>query len=355
MAEGAQDRESEVRPAFARQAEWCAKLGSPFTSRLCEVLGQRLDRDTDLGRRVLDWPGKPDALHDSVPLRLCGGLHGLVRAGRLPSLAALYPPTPLPEEDALWPALRQAMQDAEPQLLPWLDLPPQTNEVARSAVLTAGLAVIAAETTLPLSLFELGASGGLNMLLDRYDIRLGARRYGDPESGVKLAPDWEGGEPPEASIVISARRGVDMSPIDITDERARERLLAYVWPDQQQRMERLEAALAIAAEEPPTVQQGDAADWLEQNLVGASEPGAVRVVLHSIAFQYFPAETQDRIARHLEGVGSAATPDAPVAWLRYELEELAGTPTLRLRLWPGGEDRLLAHADAHGRKVTWLA
>jgi hypothetical protein len=173
MAEGAQDRESEVRAAFARQAEWCAKLGSPFTSRLCEVLGQRLDRDTDLGRRVLDWPGKPDALHDSVPLRLCGGLHGLVRAGRLPSLAALYPPTPLPEEDALWPALRQAMQDAEPELLPWLDLPPQTNEVARSAVLTAGLAVIAAETTLPLSLFELGASGGLNMLLDRYDIRLG--------------------------------------------------------------------------------------------------------------------------------------------------------------------------------------
>jgi hypothetical protein len=93
---GANAREREVRTAFARQTGYCAKLGSPFTSLFCEVLGGKLDRETGIGRRVLDWPGKPDALHDSVPLRLCGGLHGLVRAGRLPALARLYPPNPLP-------------------------------------------------------------------------------------------------------------------------------------------------------------------------------------------------------------------------------------------------------------------
>jgi hypothetical protein len=49
-----------------------------------------------------------------------------------------------------------------------------------------------------------------------------------------------------------------------------------------------------------------------------------------------------------------AREDAPVAWLRYELEELKASPTLRLRVWPGGEDRLLAHADAHGREIRWL-
>jgi hypothetical protein len=356
MGQGAADRESEVRAAFARQADWCARLGSPFTSLLCRTLGDKLDRGTDLGRRVLGWPGKPDALHDSVPLRLCGGLNALVRAGHLPGLAALYPPNPPPDPDRLWPALRDAMGAAEGELLPWLDLPPQTNEVARSAVLTAGLAVVAAETGLPLSLYELGASAGLNLLLDRYDIRLGAqRRYGDPASAVKLAPDWQGGDPPEAEITIGDRRGVDMSPIDVTDAQARDRLLAYLGPDQAQRVARLEAALAIAAESPPAVAEGDAAAWLEAELGDAAEPGVVRVVLHSIAFQYFPSETQERIARHLERVGASASPEAPVAWLRYELEQLRGSPSLRLRLWPGGEDRLLAHADPHARAVEWIA
>ncbi len=292
MGEGAAaDRESEVRAAFASQAEWCARLGSPFTSLLCRTLGERLDDSTDLGRRVLGWPGKPDALNDSVPLRLCGGLHGLVRAGQLPDLARLYPPNPLSDAERLWLALRDAMGAAEAELLPWLDLPPQTNEVARSAVLMAGLAVVATETKLPLALFELGASGGLNMLLDRYDIRLGPRRFGDPASGVKLAPDWEGADPTGAEVRIASRRGVDMSPIEITDPRARERLLAYIWPDQPQRLARLEAALAIAAKEPPDVAKADAADWLETTLVAAEEPGVTRVVLHSVAFQYFPAET----------------------------------------------------------------
>jgi hypothetical protein len=355
VGEGAADRESEVRAAFARQAEWCAKLGSPFTSLLCRTLGEKLDGGTDLGRRVLGWPGKPDALHDSVPLRLCGGLNALVRAGRLSGLAPLYPPNPLPAPDRLWPALREAMGEAEAELLPWLELPPQTNEVARSAVLTAGLAVVAAETGLPLSLYELGASAGLNLLLDRYDIRLGARRrYGHPASAVKLAPDWHGGDPPDAAITISGRRGVDLSPIDLADERARDRLLAYVWPDQGQRVARLEAALAIAADSAPPVAEGDAAAWLEAELGEAAEPGVVRVVLHSIAFQYFASETQERIARHIERVGQSASPEAPVAWLRYELEQVRGSPSLRLRLWPGGEDRLLAHADPHARAVEWV-
>ncbi|NNM74336.1 DUF2332 family protein [Enterovirga aerilata] len=354
MTEGAADREGEVRAAFARQAEWCAALGSPFTSLLCGLLGRRLDQGTAIGRRVLGWPGRPDALHDSVPLRLCAALHGLVRAGSAPDLAALYPPNAVPAPERLWTALLQAMREAEAELLPWLDLPPQTNEVARSAVLTAGLAVISAEAGLPLSLHELGASAGLNMLPDRYDIRLGTRRYGDPASPVKLAPDWQGDDPPSAKLRLARRQGVDIRPIDIADERARSRLLAYVWPDQPDRLARLEAALALAAADPPRVAPGDAALWLEENLGGRAEPGIARVILHSIAFQYFPRETQERIVRHIETVGSAATANAPIGWLRYEVEGTTGSPSLRLRLWPGGRDRLLAHADPHGRWLRWV-
>ena len=56
-------------------------------------------------------------------------------------------------------------------LLRWLDSPPQTNEVARSAVLMCGFLTIAAETGLPLALcaplFGLLLGGDQLLLVDQ--------------------------------------------------------------------------------------------------------------------------------------------------------------------------------------------
>ena len=39
----------------------------------------------------------------------------------------------------------------------------------------------------------------------------------------------------------------------------------------------------------------------------------------------------------------------PLAWLRFE-----GVPTeLRLTLWPGGDDSVLAATDPHATRITW--
>src|ERR671912_1256849 len=109
----AQSAEATIREAFAEQAEACAERGSPFTGRLCEALARVIDRSTHVGQRVLDWPGQPDARGDSVPLRLAGGLHALVRRGSLPGLAALYPPHALPDVGALQNALAEVLPEAE--------------------------------------------------------------------------------------------------------------------------------------------------------------------------------------------------------------------------------------------------
>ena len=97
-------------------------------------------------------------------------------------------------------------------------------------------------------------------------------------------------------------------------------------------------------------------------LIGArTAKGLATTVYHSIAYQYFPPETQARIAAHMEKAGARATVAAPLAWLRFEMEPGADSkahtdaPTLRLKLWPTGEDRLLARAHPHGRLVEWLA
>jgi hypothetical protein len=343
--------EAAVRAAFARQAEWAAKLGSPFMERLCRLLGERLDTGTRIGRRVLGWPGSAEPFTDALPLRLTGGLHALVRSGNAPQLAACYPPNPLPGEDALWAAVRPILSG--PDLLSWLDGAPQTNEVGRSAVLMSGLLVLCESFPRPVELLELGASAGLNLLLDRYGHDLGGVRAGDPDSPLQLRPEWKGVPPPDAPVEVARRRGVDLNPLDV--RRDGERLLAYVWADQGRRLAQLESALAVAAQDPPEVDAGDAADWLEARLAERQEKGVTRVVLHSIAFQYFPEEAKVRIGAAMEAAGAEAPLAAPLAWLRYEFAPEDDKITLRLRTWPGGGDRLLAHCHPHGSWVEWLA
>jgi hypothetical protein len=341
--------QEEVRASFAEQAFWCARLGSSFTARLCETLGKRLDRRSAAGRRALDWPGDPRALADALALRLCAGLHFMVRDGAAPALAALYPPAALPGESALWASLAPLLDD--PELESWLDSAPQTNEVGRSAVLMSGLLVVAARFGLPIRLCELGASAGLNLLLDHYRYDLGGLAAGDRDSPILLKPEWKGPPPPDAIVRILGRAGADLNPARLPQDAAR--LPAYLWPDQPDRLARLEAALAIAAAHPPRVDKADAAEWIEANLALAPEPGVTRVVIHSVAFQYFGAAAQARVARHVEAAGSAAHAGAPLAWLRFEKEPDADRYALRLRTWPG-EDILLAWTHPHGRRITWL-
>lgn len=344
-------RESAVRASFAQQSIWCERLGSPFTARLAKMLGERLDRGTAIGRRILDWPGEPEATRDALALRLCGGLHFLVRSGTAPGLAALYPPAPLPDEDELWHALEPVLAEQGDMLDPWLDHAPQTNEVGRSAVLMSGLLVAADRFPLPMRLYELGASAGLNLLLDRYGYDLGGTRAGDPASSLQLRPEWEGEAPPPAKVEVVGRGGVDLNPGDLV--RDRDRLPAYIWPDQERRLGQMQAALTIAGADPPPLDRADAADWIESRL--RLEPGIASVVMHSVAFQYFPPESQARVTAHIEKVGASATESAPLAWLRFEWIPGDESHSLRLRLWPGGEDRLLAFNHPHGAWVRWQA
>lgn len=350
--------EPEVRKAFAKQAAICTASGAPFTGRVCGLVGERVDRSGTIGRRLLDWSGNPSHEGDALPLRLAGGLHDLARSGAATDLAAIYPPNTAGDDEALWRVIEAALRDHAAALDPWLDGPPQTNEVGRSSGLMAGLMVLSARFGLPFALHELGASAGLNSLLDRYGLLLGGVPTGDPASAVQLAPEWRGASPPSASVTVVRRGGVDIRPLDVADPDTRRRLTAYVWADQRERIVRLNAALDLAAAHPTGIVAGDAADWLEATLSPIPEPGVCRVVMHTIAFQYFPPEAQARIRAHLERVGQGASEAAPLAWLTFEAEDdgYQRTPVLRLRTWPGPQNAdALAKGHPHGAWYDWLS
>ena len=97
------------------------------------------------------------------------------------------------------------------------------------------------------------------------------------------------------------------------------------------------------------VDAADAADWLEGR---SPRRGHLRVVAHSVAWQYFPEATAERAEAALRAMGAAATAEAPVAQVSMEADGGRGA-ALRLRVWPGGGWEALGRVDFHGRWVEW--
>jgi len=338
--------------SFAQQARACESLGSPFTAAVLRGAFASLGRDTALGRRILDWPGDTSSAGASVPLRVAGGLHALVLRDMDARLGACYPPNDVPRAD-LVAAIAAALHRHEAFLSDWIDSPPQTNEVGRSAPLIAAGHLIARHFNMPLELLELGASAGLNLYWDKVAVRANGGRLGARDAALTLAPDWSGelpkGPPPE----IARRAGVDINPLDVGDAQDRLRLLAYVWPDQTARLERMKAAQKIARAAPPDLARGDAIAWLTSRLA-AREKGRVLVIYHTVAWQYFSPETQAKGRAIIAAAGAGSTAETPLVWLSMEADGRSPGAALLLRHWPGDQRIPLGRADFHGRWVNWV-
>ena len=306
-----------------------------------------------VGFALANWPLDPGA--SALALRLCGAFHRLVRSGRAPELAALYPPC-AETGPALDQALRRAAQRHGALLVKWLASAPQTNEVARSGVLIGGLLTLAAETGLPLELMEIGSSAGVNLHPEAYAYDFGAgRRWGQEDAPLTIRCEWRGRIPPlDTELNVTGRAGVDLAPIDPNDQAQRERVLAFIWPDQPERLARTAAALDHASAKAVPIAKGDAADWVEGRLAEVPSPGVVRVLMHSITWQYLVLDQQRRIAGAMAAAGARASDESSLAWLRLEPDGPAKTAAVQLTLWPGGVPRLLGRGDYHGRFADWL-
>ena len=338
--------------AFAEQARWCDRLGSPFTAALLRFLAEDLEGGGVMRALLPRWAGNP--LSDVVPLRLAGALHALVLTGADGGLAACYPPQATRfDPERAGPIVIDALQRHRAHFESWLRLAPQTNEVRRSAALIGGFGEIARRTGLPLALREIGASAGLNLLWDRFHYRLGTRRFGPPDSPVAIDSDWRGAAPSlPARIEVADRAACDIAPIDVNDGAQATRLAAYVWADQQDRLQRLRAAVRLARDARFGVDAMDAGAWVEREFA-APRAGVASVLYHSIVWQYLPHATRRRIRDHLSRIGAIATPQAPIAWLRLEFLRANEPPYLSLTLWPHGRSERLAQAHPHGEWVQW--
>ncbi len=347
-----------VVDSFETQASACAHLGSPMYADLVAACAEDF---TDGGpvAEVLagheDDPG-PSAL----ALRLMGSVHRLVLERRAGELATYYPSVGgTYERDGCWAAFRALLAEDPEAVREWLDRPPQTNEVGRAAALYGGLLHVPTLHRLPVRLFEIGSSGGLNLNADRYAyLDEDGRRFGVQGAGqdvMVLDPAWRGTPvEPWPRLEFVQRTGSDVRPVDAASTEGRLVLTAYVWPDQVARHERLRGALALAASRPLDVRRQPARD-----LVGGIElaEGHLTVLWHSVMWQYLDRAEQDDVSASIERLGASATDDAPFAHLF--LEPWRRTPEsgheflVELRVWPSGERRILGTGVGHGLPCTW--
>ncbi|WP_421837078.1 DUF2332 domain-containing protein [Novosphingobium sp.] len=338
----------DVAAAIAWQADHAANNGAPCTARVVRAQLALLSGETETGRRLASWPGIP--LEDALPLRLAGGFHHLVLSGADLRLAAVYRGE-VTDQNAVDALIVDLARQHDAALLPWLDGPPQTNEAGRSASIMAALLWLSPRMGPRFELNELGASAGVNTMMDRYHYELGGTEVGPADSPMRIMPEWRGPAPVPAPVEITSIQGCDRAPVNLADPAEALRLKSYVWAEVTERMARIDAAIRLAGEQPPTLTQMDAGDWVDQRLSAPLAEGTTRVFYHSIVWQYLPPETRARITAAITGAGEAGQ---RIAWIMLETNRETFRHELTVRFWPGGaEPVLLGEAHAHGAWVAW--
>ncbi|GAA4701898.1 DUF2332 domain-containing protein [Phytohabitans rumicis] len=250
----------------------------------------------------------------------------------------------------------------------------QTNEARRAALLRPGFGRATELLGRPLGLVELGTSAGLLLLSDRYacEYRRGARveTYG-PAGALTVTCEVRGErwpEPAATALTIADRVGIDLAPIDPTDPRATDWLRACVWPEQTDRLARLDAALAEVASVRPRLLTGDMVDTLPI-VLSTLDDDVVPCVFSSNAVTYLSSQDQRRLVATLAEAGARRD----LAMVLNEASQcgaelftgqrpvqagprgVLAVGLLTLVMWRGGRAsvEVLARTGPHGQWLEW--
>lgn len=228
----------------------------------------------------------------------------------------------------------------------------QTNEVQRSAYLFP--AFLTTSKYFPdraLSLVELGASAGLNLLWDQYKFQYGEEEpVGLLRSSLTLSSSWRGEGRPDFSIPlpkVTNRVGIDLNPIDLLDQDQVLWLQALIWPEHFERRGRLTKAIRIAMVNPVTILEGDAVELLPEQLDTIPE-SEVAVVYHTHFFNQLSSEAREKLLATIDAYGAKRD----LVHIHNNIES-----HIHATIFRSGEriELPLANSDGHANWIEWLA
>jgi hypothetical protein len=149
---------------------------------------------------------------------------------------------------------------------------------------------------------------------------------------------------------VAWRAGLDLNPLDVTNDDDVQWLKCLIWPGETGRQERLSAAVETARRDPPRVYQGDLLTDLP-GLISQAPPGATVVVFHSAVLGYVRRADRAAFAATMRALG--------VVWLANESPGLLPDVTATRE---DPQDFILARdgraalalTDFHGTWLHWL-
>lgn len=275
---------------------------------------------------------------------LCALLDALPREKRQPNLlfgAVRYLDGPI----AAWPEFRGFVAGRWAEVRECvLTHSVQTNEPRR----TATLLPLLARLPQPLALLEVGASAGLCLYPDRYRYRYGDHTVG--ADGPELRCEAVGPVPlPDDRPTVAWRRGLDLHPLDVSDDEDVRWLRALIWPEQTDRTALLDAAVAVARADPPDLRTGDLTRDLASAFDGAPD-GATRVVFHTAVLAYVDPPGRDAFRAQLREIGAT--------WIANEapgvVPETKGVAPRGGRFVISQDAVPVALSAPHGQRLEWL-
>jgi len=362
----------------------------PLYHRLCEGAAD----DLEVAARLL--VAAPD---QQIPNLLLAAVHDVLLAGERDRLADWYP-TVLgahPDggaharavgtgDDDPWPRFRNLAlhhPGVEQRLASGIT---QTNEVGRSAVIFPAVFSAARHArsapsggARPVGIVEIGASAGLNVDPARYGYRY--RIPGDPlrpeevvtavgpRSKLMIDCELRGDRVPplpEGALVVESAVGIDRRPVVVSRAVDARWLVACQWPEELERTAQLRAAIALATEEPPIVEQGDAVADLGRH-VAAVAAHALPVVVSTWTMAYLTIERQQELLGELDRIGThrdvalvfaeqpERIPGIPVPPRPDGAPDGRATALVRME-WRDGErtEVRLGDCHPHGRWLEWV-
>lgn len=331
-------------------------LTSPLYQRLCRIVAAD-DRLLDIAAYCRAGQQPTNLLLAAVHYLLLGAAAGHPDppvTGHPDALAGWYPSlggTRAPDDPALARTFTDFCRANEPALTALVSRRlVQTNVVKRSAVLRVGLAAV--DEPGPVTLLEIGASGGIHLRFDEYRCRIGDTDLGPADSPVRIESRWRSPAPVPTRIPrIGDRLGLDLNPIDLTDPDERRWLRALVWPENLPQYALLSAATELVARRPPRIIGGDALTVLPE-LDAALPTDRPLVVWHAATRIHVPVERRAAFDAAIGALGdrrplyriSLETPHDAADWhavhgLSYALEVRAGTaPPRRIAAAHGHAD-----------------
>lgn len=200
----------------------------------------------------------------------------------------------------------------------------------------------------PFALLDVGSSAGFLLLWNQYSYAYSDHPLLKGQSEVTLPCEIRGDYAPpltERMPLMGAALGMDINPVDVSDEAQRLWLLANFQPTLTDLFQLQKQALEVARQHPPRIMEGDAAR--DVGRVAAQLPEALPLV---ILAAYIPE--QARLAVLQQARQLAGTRRVFCVTLAVDAGQIAA----KMIDYQAASDHesLLAKPDPLGRNLTWL-